>query len=101
MCGENGLDKLVEAYFVLKQKDQLENLKLRIGGGCGPADKPFVNSLRERLKAGGFLGDVEFCPNLDRADKLAFLKSLSVFSVPAVYGGAFGLCVIEAMAAGV
>ena len=28
---------------------------------------------------------------LDRADKLAFLKSLSVFSVPAIYGEAFGL----------
>ena len=44
---------------------------------------------------------VEFHPNLDRVDKLAFLGSLSVFSVPALYGEAFGLYVIEAMAAGV
>ena len=44
---------------------------------------------------------MEFHPNLDRADKLEFLRSLSVFSVPARYGEAFGLYVIEAMAAGV
>jgi glycosyltransferase involved in cell wall biosynthesis len=44
---------------------------------------------------------VEFHPNVDRAAKLAFLRSLSVFSVPARYGEAFGLYVLEAMAAGV
>ena len=44
---------------------------------------------------------MEFHPNLDRAGKLDFLRSLSVFSVPARYGEAFGLYVIEAMAAGV
>ncbi len=44
---------------------------------------------------------MEFHPNVDRAAKLAFLRSLSVFSVPARYGEAFGLYVLEAMAAGV
>jgi glycosyltransferase involved in cell wall biosynthesis len=101
MCREKGLDQLVEAYVVLRKNNRVPNLKLKIGGGCGPADEPFVSSLRERLKANGLLGGVEFCPNLDRAAKLAFLKSLSVFSVPAIYGEAFGLYVIEAMASGV
>ena len=73
----------------------------RIGGSCGPADEPFVNSLRERLTANGLMSAVEFHRNLDRAAKLAFLRSLTVFSVPALYGEAFGLYVIEAMAAGV
>jgi glycosyltransferase involved in cell wall biosynthesis len=44
---------------------------------------------------------VEFCPNLDRAGKIAFLHSLTVFSVPASYGEAFGLYAIEALGAGV
>jgi glycosyltransferase involved in cell wall biosynthesis len=57
--------------------------------------------LRERLQAGGVLEDVEFHPNADRASKVAMLRSLSVFSVPALYGEAFGLYVIEALAAGV
>jgi glycosyltransferase involved in cell wall biosynthesis len=57
--------------------------------------------MRQKLEAGGLLGEVEFHPNLDRAGKLAFLHSLSVFSVPARYGEGFGLYVIEALAAGV
>jgi glycosyltransferase involved in cell wall biosynthesis len=101
MCPEKGLDTLVEAYLVLRQRGRVGNLKLRLGGSCGPADEAFVNSLRERLQASGLLADVEFYPNVDRAAKVGFLRSLSVFSVPARYGEAFGLYVIEAMAAGV
>src|SRR5207302_7802028 len=78
-----------------------KNLKLKIGGGCGPTDEPFVNSLRERLRQEGLLESVEFCPNLDRAGKINFLRSLSAFSVPARSAEAFGLYMIEALAAGV
>jgi glycosyltransferase involved in cell wall biosynthesis len=101
MCREKGLDTLVEAYLLLRQRGRVGNLKLRVGGSCGPADGAFVDSLRERLQANSLLGDVEFHPNLDRASKVAMLRSLSVFSVPALYGEAFGLYVIEALAAGV
>jgi len=101
MCREKGLDTLVEAYLLLRQRGRVGQLKLRVGGSCGPADAAFVDSLRERLQAGGLLGDVEFHPNADRASKVAMLRSLSVFSVPALYGEAFGLYVIEALAAGV
>ena len=101
MCREKGLDRLVEAFIFLKRRERTKNLKLRVGGGCGPADEPFVNSLRERLKTNGVLHDVEFHPNIDRAAKLDFLRSLTVFSVPALYGEAFGLYVAEALASGV
>ena len=101
MCREKGLDTLVEAYIILRQRGRAGDTKLRVGGSCGPADEAFVNTLRERLEASGLLGEVEFHPNLDRASKVAMLRSLSVFSVPALYGEAFGLYVIEALAAGV
>ena len=101
MCPEKGLDTLVEAYLLLRRRGRAGGLKLRVGGSCGPADEAFVNGLRERLRVEGALGEVEFQPNLDRAGKLEFLRSLTVFSVPARYGEAFGLYVIEAMAAGV
>src|SRR6266581_1113666 len=101
MCREKGLDTLVEAFILLRKRGRVKELGLRIGGSCGPADEPFVNSLRERLTANGLMSAVEFHRNLDRAAKLAFLRSLTVFSVPALYGEAFGLYVIEAMAAGV
>jgi glycosyltransferase involved in cell wall biosynthesis len=101
MCPEKGLDTLVEAYILLRQRGRVGRLKLRAGGSCGPADEAFVSLMRKRLQESGLLGEVEFQPNLDRAGKLEFLRSLSVFSVPALYSEAFGLYVIEALAAGV
>jgi glycosyltransferase involved in cell wall biosynthesis len=101
MCREKGLDRLVEAFILLKRRDGCRDLKLHIGGGCGPSDEPFVESLRVRLKALGVMHDVEFHPNLTRKQKIEFLRELTVFSVPALYGEAFGLYVIEALASGV
>jgi glycosyltransferase involved in cell wall biosynthesis len=101
MCKDKGLDVLVEAYIELRKRGRAQNVKLKIGGGCGPTDQPLVDWLREQLGRNGLLNDVEFHPNLDRAGKIAFLRSLSVFSVPARTPEAFGLYVIESMAAGV
>jgi glycosyltransferase involved in cell wall biosynthesis len=101
MCREKGLERLVHAFINIKQRRRIKNLKLRVGGSCGPADQLLVDELRGRLESAGLLGDVEFSPNLSRADKQAFLRSLTVFSVPAEYGEAFGLYVIEALACGV
>ncbi len=101
MCREKGLETLVNAFIILKKRGRVRDLKLRIGGSCGPTDEVVVEDMRGRLEGSSLLADVEFCPNLSRADKQAFLRSLSVFSVPATYGEAFGLYVIEAMACGV
>lgn len=101
MCQEKGLHLLVEAFVRLKQRNRVAGLRLHVGGGCGLADEPFVRQLRNRLEAEGLAGDVEFHPNLDRAQKIQFYQSLTVFSVPALYSEAFGLYLLEAMAAGV
>ena len=101
MCPEKGLDMVVEAFIEIRKRGRVPRLQLRIGGACGPGDTAFVNRLKQRLAAAGLAGDVEFFPNLSRAEKLAFLRSLTVFSVPALYGEAFGLYVIEALASGV
>jgi glycosyltransferase involved in cell wall biosynthesis len=101
MCAEKGLDTLIQAYIRIRQRGRVPGLKLRVGGNCGPLDEEFVNTLRRQLEAAGLRQDTEFCPNLDRAAKVEFLRSLSVFSVPALYGEAFGLYLLEALAAGV
>ena len=101
MCREKGLDTLVEAFILLKERKQVPRLKLKVGGSFGPADESLVNGLRVKLHEKGLLEDAEFHPNVDRAAKVAFLRSLSVFSVPAAYGEAFGLYVLEAQASGV
>ena len=101
MSREKGLDILVEAFILLKERHRVQNLKLKVGGSCSPTDQPLVRRLCERLRAKVFLEDVEFLPNVDRAGKLEFMRSVSVLSVPALYGEAFGLYLIEAMASGV
>jgi glycosyltransferase involved in cell wall biosynthesis len=101
MCREKGVDQLAGAFIRLKKRNGLADLKLRVGGSCGPADQVVVDDLRATLAANDVLGDVEFCPNLSRAAKQDFLRSLTVFSVPTRHPEAFGLYVVEALAAGV
>jgi glycosyltransferase involved in cell wall biosynthesis len=91
----------VTAFLTLRQHGRIPGLRLHVGGSCGPSDARFVEELKRRLAAAGALGDVEFHPNLEHGAKQDFLRGLSVFSVPAHYGEAFGLYLIEAMAAGV
>ena len=101
MCREKGLDTLVDAYLLLKKRETGKNLRLHVGGGCGPTDEPFVKEQRRKLDAAGVLADTQFFSNIDHAAKIEFYQSLTVFSTPALYGEAFGLYVIEALAVGV
>lgn len=101
MCPEKGLDVLVDAYVRLRRSGVVPNLRLAVGGGLGPGDVAFVDQQKRRLESAGYLGEAEFRPNLSHAEKQAFLRGLSVLSVPAHYGEAFGLYLVEAMACGV
>ncbi len=101
LCREKGLGVLVDAFLILKERNRVPGLRLKAGGYCGPADRPFVREMHRRLRHAGVLGDVEFHANPDRAGKISFLQSLTLFSVPATYGEAFGLYVLEALAAGI
>lgn len=99
MCREKGLDLLIRAFILARKR--IPALRLKIGGSCGPGDTAFVEECRQLLTNAGVLDSVEFHPNLDRDAKIRFLRSLTVFSVPAKYSEAFGLYLIEAWAAGV
>ena len=74
---------------------------LRCAGAMTSADEGYVRRLQLKLNAAGCSGDVEFLSNVTREGKAEFLRSLSLLSVPATYGEAFGLYLIEALAAGV
>jgi glycosyltransferase involved in cell wall biosynthesis len=101
MCAEKGLGLAADVFIELKKRGTIPNLKFYVGGGCGPGDEPFVEEQKGRLDAAAVLRDVKFFPNVSREEKISFLQSLDVFCTPALYGEAFGLYVIEAMAAGV
>jgi glycosyltransferase involved in cell wall biosynthesis len=66
-----------------------------------PEDQPFLEQQKARLRDAGLLHLAEFSPNISREEKVRFLQSLSLLSVPATYGEAFGLYLLEALAAGV
>jgi glycosyltransferase involved in cell wall biosynthesis len=101
MCREKGLPLAVDTFIELRRRGRAPDLKLHVGGGCGPTDLPVVAEQKGKLQAAGLLDDARFFPNVTRAQKLEFLRGLTVFSTPALYGEAFGLYVIEALAAGV
>lgn len=101
MCEEKGLGLLVDAFIQIRRRGHVPDLHLTVGGGCGPGDEPFVATVKRRLSREGLSDAVSFHPNLSKSGKIRFLRSLDVFSVPAIYAEAFGLYVVEANAAGV
>jgi len=101
MCPPKGLHTLLEAYRLLRKEGRVPALKLRIAGSQTAGDVAFVKGLQEQLAANGLSRDVEFLPNVSREEKVRFLQGLTLLSVPATYGEAFGLYLVEAWAAGV
>lgn len=101
MIHGKGLTTLVDAFIDLAKRGSVPRVKLRVGGAKTPVDEQYVASLQEKIAAAGLASRVEWHPNVDFKDKVHFFHDLTVFSVPATYGEAFGLYVIEAAASGV
>jgi glycosyltransferase involved in cell wall biosynthesis len=101
MCQEKGLHTVVDTFIELKKRNKIAQLKLHVGGAMGPSDEPFVNDLKLRLQGHGLLGDVTFFSNVTKEQKQQFFRRISVCTVPAMYGEAFGLYLLESWAAGV
>lgn len=101
MCHAKGLSTLVDAFCLLKQRDTIADLKLVVGGAMVGPDPKYVEGLKQQLAAAGCAEHVTWRPNLTLEQKRAFFQNISVFSVPATYGEAFGLYLLEAAAAGV
>jgi glycosyltransferase involved in cell wall biosynthesis len=100
LCRDKGLETLVEAFRILKQRPEHRELRLVAGGTTLAYDRPALAALAARLDAAGLAGSYSFRSNLTRDEKLALLAEASVFSVPATYGESFGLYLLEAWAAG-
>jgi glycosyltransferase involved in cell wall biosynthesis len=96
-----GLGLLTDAFIALKKRPMLKGLKLRATGGALGNDIQYVEALERRLATYGFNQDAEYLRDFDGAQRGEFLRGLSVLSVPMKQGEAFGMFMLEALAAGV
>jgi glycosyltransferase involved in cell wall biosynthesis len=96
-----GLGLLFDAFLQLKREPGLQALQLRAMGGQTGDDRRFLASLRLKAATAGVAADVQFLEDFDRPSRIAFLRGLSVLSVPVPAGEAAGMFVLESLAAGV
>jgi glycosyltransferase involved in cell wall biosynthesis len=96
-----GLGHVVEAFIELKAGSGFEDLKLMVTGGKPHDDDRFVDGIKETLEKAGVMPDVTFVDHFHGEARRNFLSQLTVLSVPGEEQSAFGLYLLEAMAAGV
>lgn len=101
ICHDKGLHNLIEACEHLAEQSPDLNFTIRAAGYLGKADEPYLRKLEQRAAAGKLAGRFEYVGELDRTEKIEFLRSLSVFALPTVYRESKGLSVLEAWANGI
>ena len=98
ICPEKGFDRLLEAFGLLQQRHR--HVRFRAGGYLGKRDAAFYKKLRPQIDALGAAFEYVGSP-ATHAEKVAFLKSLDILSVPTTYHEPKGIYVLEALANGV
>jgi glycosyltransferase involved in cell wall biosynthesis len=101
ICPEKGLHVLVEAFHLLAQELGRNNIRLKVAGYLGQRDRAYLENLISRIDAWGLQDSFEFFGEVDRAQKIHFLQSVHVLSVPTTYREPKGLYVLEALANGI
>jgi glycosyltransferase involved in cell wall biosynthesis len=101
ICPEKGLDILIDAFALLKGRPIAQGLRLTIAGTVTPDDRIFLGQIKQRLDNLGLSNQVTIQPNISPEEKRIFFRKMTVFSVPNRQPEAFGLYLLEAMAAGV
>jgi glycosyltransferase involved in cell wall biosynthesis len=101
LCERMGVGLLADAFVQLAESAAFPGLRLRLTGGGTRADAAVVRSLRRALARRGLLPRVDVVREFGPQDRARFLRSLTVLSVPAPKGEAFGTFLLEAMACGV
>jgi glycosyltransferase involved in cell wall biosynthesis len=99
---EKGLHLLCEAYRRLVSRGTaLPPSRLWAAGYLGPEHRAYLAGIQKQMDEWGLSAHFRYHGELDRPAKLAFLRELSVLSVPGAYEDPKGLFLLEAMASGV
>lgn len=94
----DGLDILADAFVMLKERNSIPHLKLRIGGGYMSNDKGFLYKVRQTLKP--YEKDVTIEEEYAWKHHPDFYRNITVLAVPLRFQEGIGLYLCEAFAAG-
>jgi glycosyltransferase involved in cell wall biosynthesis len=98
---EKGLHVLADAYRRLRSRPGVGASRLVVAGYLAPEHHDYLDGIRKDIQAWGLDAEFEYLGEVDRQQKLAFLRRLDVLSVPATYQEPKGIFLFEAMASGV
>ena len=92
---------MCEAYRYLREKTEFSGATLEVAGYLAPEHKPYLKKVESQMKDWGLGQEFQYRGVLDRAQKVDFLRSLNVLSVPSSYNEPKGIYLLEAMANGI
>ncbi|HEX7174827.1 MAG TPA: glycosyltransferase family 4 protein [Pyrinomonadaceae bacterium] len=98
---EKGLHVLAEAYKLLRESGRLKDARLEAAGYLGADHREYLAGVERKMREWGLAEEFHYRGVLDRVEKIDFLRSLDVLSVPATYDEPKGIFLLEAMACGV
>ena len=101
ISSQNGFDKLVDAFILLKSADIIPGLKLNVCGGYTGDDKPFIAEQIKKIRYHGFQKSVKIYPEFQGNKKMEFFNNVDVISVPVRKYDGYGLYILEANSAGI
>ncbi len=100
MCPDKGLDLLIDAWLMLRNKPDCKNLQLQVGGYLGKAHLPFWKAQLKKVEDAGHANGLVHRPCATTVEKSAFFAQCDLFSVPARMREPKGLYLLEAWAHG-
>lgn len=98
---EKSLHILCEAYRRLRLRGDLPACRLEAAGYLAPEHKAYLDKIAKQMKQWGLAEEFHYRGVLDRQQKIDFLHTLNVLSVPSSYAEPKGLYLLEAMANGI
>jgi len=101
ICPEKGFHNIVDAFIALRQIPGIPPVKLKAGGWLGENHRPFYEKQVEKLIAAGLAEEFEHMDCPTHTDKVQFLQSVDLLSVPTTYHEPKGLYILEAWANGI
>jgi glycosyltransferase involved in cell wall biosynthesis len=97
----NGIDKIVDAFILLKRNDSIPGLTLNICGGFTGDDKPFISKQIKKIKENNLKSFVRIYPEFQGTKKQQFFNDVDIVSVPVRKYDGYGLYLLEANSAGI